>query len=267
MSTTTTRQTADERREAVLAAASARVRPQGAPRRLHGRDREGRRHLAAVPLPALRDEEGAVPRRPPRRRWRRPTRPSRAPRAARRGEEALHAMGEAYTALIEDRERLQLMLQCFAGCDDAEVRASRFAGSGATSSSSSSAPPASRPEVVSALLREGDAAERARARCSSSTTRRPWGDRLIAGCNAGVMLRVFLPSHESNYLLTKGAVMSARTKTLWTFVITSIALFMVTLDNLVVTTAIPVIRDDLTPRSRASSGRSTPTRSPSRCCS
>jgi EmrB/QacA subfamily drug resistance transporter len=39
--------------------------------------------------------------------------------------------------------------------------------------------------------------------------------------------------------------MTARTKTLWTFAITSIALFMVTLDNLVVTTAIPVIRKDL----------------------
>ncbi len=34
-------------------------------------------------------------------------------------------------------------------------------------------------------------------------------------------------------------------KTLWTFAITSIALFMVTLDNLVVTTALPVIRTDL----------------------
>jgi EmrB/QacA subfamily drug resistance transporter len=34
-------------------------------------------------------------------------------------------------------------------------------------------------------------------------------------------------------------------KTFWTFVITSIALVMVTLDNLVVTTAIPVIRNDL----------------------
>ena len=39
--------------------------------------------------------------------------------------------------------------------------------------------------------------------------------------------------------------MAARTKTLWTFAISSIALFMVTLDNLVVTTAIPVIRKDL----------------------
>jgi EmrB/QacA subfamily drug resistance transporter len=34
-------------------------------------------------------------------------------------------------------------------------------------------------------------------------------------------------------------------KTLWTFAITSVALFMVTLDNLVVTTALPVIREDL----------------------
>ena len=34
-------------------------------------------------------------------------------------------------------------------------------------------------------------------------------------------------------------------RTLWTVVITSIALVMVTLDNLVVTTALPVIRTDL----------------------
>src|SRR5919106_4533223 len=39
--------------------------------------------------------------------------------------------------------------------------------------------------------------------------------------------------------------MSARSKTIWTFAITSIALFMTTLDNLVVTTALPVIREDL----------------------
>src|ERR1700730_7203949 len=39
--------------------------------------------------------------------------------------------------------------------------------------------------------------------------------------------------------------MSERTRMYWTFVITSIALFMTTLDNLVVTTALPVIRKDL----------------------
>src|SRR6476646_8843738 len=39
--------------------------------------------------------------------------------------------------------------------------------------------------------------------------------------------------------------MTQRTSTLWTFAITSLALFMVSLDNLVVATAIPVIRVDL----------------------
>jgi len=39
--------------------------------------------------------------------------------------------------------------------------------------------------------------------------------------------------------------MAGKAKTLWTFAITSIALFMVVLDNLVVSTALPVIRVDL----------------------
>ena len=39
--------------------------------------------------------------------------------------------------------------------------------------------------------------------------------------------------------------MTMKTRTLWTFAVTSIALFMVVLDNLVVSTAIPVIRVDL----------------------
>ena len=39
--------------------------------------------------------------------------------------------------------------------------------------------------------------------------------------------------------------MTAKTRTLWTFAITSVAVFMATLDNLVVTTALPVIREDL----------------------
>ena len=39
--------------------------------------------------------------------------------------------------------------------------------------------------------------------------------------------------------------MSARAMTFWTFVVTSVAVFMVSLDNLVVTTALPVIKADL----------------------
>src|SRR5512134_2190150 len=39
--------------------------------------------------------------------------------------------------------------------------------------------------------------------------------------------------------------MTRRARTIWTFAITSAALFMVVLDNLVVSTALPVIREDL----------------------
>src|SRR5438270_11820814 len=39
--------------------------------------------------------------------------------------------------------------------------------------------------------------------------------------------------------------MSSRAATIWTFAITSVALFMTTLDHLVVTTALPVIHRDL----------------------
>src|SRR6266576_1481558 len=42
-----------------------------------------------------------------------------------------------------------------------------------------------------------------------------------------------------------GGSMSTRSNTIWTFAITSVALFMVSLDNLVVSTALPVIRKDL----------------------
>ena len=38
---------------------------------------------------------------------------------------------------------------------------------------------------------------------------------------------------------------TSRTQTIWTLALTSAALFMVSLDNLVVTTALPVIRRDL----------------------
>jgi EmrB/QacA subfamily drug resistance transporter len=49
----------------------------------------------------------------------------------------------------------------------------------------------------------------------------------------------------NHYTNRKEDTMNARTRTIWTFAITSIALFMVVLDNLVVSTALPVIRVDL----------------------
>ena len=37
------------------------------------------------------------------------------------GMEALHAMGEAYETVMADRDRLMLMLKCWASCDDPEI--------------------------------------------------------------------------------------------------------------------------------------------------
>ena len=47
--------------------------------------------------------------------------------------------------------------------------------------------------------------------------------------------------------------------------VTGLALFMIVLDNLVVTTALPSIRTDLGASVRALEWSSTPTRSPSAC--
>ena len=37
------------------------------------------------------------------------------------GMDALHAMGEAYNTVMADRDRLMLMLKCWASCDDPEI--------------------------------------------------------------------------------------------------------------------------------------------------
>src|SRR5262249_23305091 len=71
-------------------------------------------------------------------------------------------------------------------------------------------------------------------------------DRGVPGGGAGMssIRRVFFGSFVSDRSLGKGdRQMPAKgnAKLLWTFAITTVALFMVTLDNLVVTTALPVI--------------------------
>ena len=158
MSTTTVRQTADERREAVLEAAAREFSRKG----LHGASTDAIAKAAGISQPYLFRLFGtkkelylATTSRKMEETYQVFERASRG----KSGQEALHAMGEAYTGLIEDRERLQLMLQCFAGCEDPDVRdgvrrvwsdlvelAERASGES--------------PEVDQRLLRQGDAAER-----------------------------------------------------------------------------------------------------------
>ena len=122
MSTTTVRQTADERREAVLEAAAREFARKG----LHGASTDAIAKEAGISQPYLFRLFGTKKELYLATTARRMEETYQVFERASRGKsgiEALEAMGEAYTGLIENRERLQLMLQCFAGCDDPDVRA------------------------------------------------------------------------------------------------------------------------------------------------
>jgi len=180
MTATLPRQTADERREAVLAAARSEFSRKG----LHGASTDAIAKDAGISQPYLFRLFGtkkelylATTARALEETYQAFERAGRG----KSGKEALDAMGEAYFGLIEDRERLQLMLQCFAGCEDAEVRDSvrtvwrdlvdlieRVSGEP--------------PEAVSAFVAKGMLLNVLNAmQLFDDPT--PWGDRLIAGCS------------------------------------------------------------------------------------
>jgi AcrR family transcriptional regulator len=180
MSTTTTRQTAEERRAAVLAAARREFSRKG----LHGASTDAIAKDAGISQPYLFRLFGTKKELYLLATAQAMEELYQAFESASRGkhgEEALKAMGETYTALIEDRERLQLMLQCFAGCEDAEVRESvrRVWRDLVDLIERVSGEP---PEVVSAFVAKGMLLNVLSAmQLFDDPT--PWGDRLIAGCN------------------------------------------------------------------------------------
>jgi AcrR family transcriptional regulator len=179
MSTTTTRQTAEERREDVLAAAAREFSRKG----LHGASTDAIAKDAGISQPYLFRLFGTkkeLYRVTATRKMEEVYQVFERASRGKSGEDALHAMGDAYMALIEDRERLQLMLQCFAGCDDPDVRegvrqvwrdlvelVERASGES--------------PEVVSTFFAKGMLLNVVNAmQLFDDPT--PWGDRLIAGC-------------------------------------------------------------------------------------
>ena len=122
MTVAPTRQTADERREAVLAAAATEFARAG----LHGASTDAIARAAGISQPYLfrlfgtkRELYLAASARKMEEVYQTFERASRG----LTGEEAKRAMGAAYRELIADRERLQLMMQCMAAAtDDAEIR-------------------------------------------------------------------------------------------------------------------------------------------------
>ena len=179
MSVTSPRQTADERREAVLQAAASEFSRKG----LHGASTDAIAKAAGISQPYLFRLFGtkkelylATTAKAMEETYQAFERASRG----KSGIEALHAMGDAYTGLIEDRQRLQLMLQCFAGCEDDDVREGvrRVWRDLVELAERTSGEP---PEVVSTFFAKGMLLNVLNAmQLFDDPT--PWGDRLIAGC-------------------------------------------------------------------------------------
>jgi len=174
-----TRQTADERREAVLEAAAREFSRKG----LHGASTDTIAKDAGISQPYLfrlfgtkKELYRATAARKMEETYQAFERASRG----KTGLEALHAMGDAYLELVEDREQLQLMLQCFAACEDPDVREDvrRVWRDLVELAERASGEP---PEVVSAFFAKGMLLNVLSAmRLFEDPT--PWSDRLIAGC-------------------------------------------------------------------------------------
>jgi AcrR family transcriptional regulator len=179
MRSATVRQTADERREAVLEAAAREFSRKG----LHGASTDTIAKAAGISQPYLFRLFGTkkdLYRETATRKMEETYQVFERASRGKSGQEALHAMGEAYMALIEDRERLLLMLQCFAGCEDPDVRAAvRQVWSDLVElAERASGEP---PEVISAFFAKGMLLNVLNAmQLFEDPT--PWGDRLIAGC-------------------------------------------------------------------------------------
>ncbi len=122
MTPATTRQTAEERREAVLEASREEFAEHG----LHGASTDAIARRAGISQPYLFRLFGSKKElylESVRRCLDRTLETFRAAAVGTTGLEALHAIGAAYGDLIEnDRLMLQAQLQAYAGCDDPEVR-------------------------------------------------------------------------------------------------------------------------------------------------
>jgi AcrR family transcriptional regulator len=183
MTTTKTRQTADERRVAVLDAATKEFGAKG----LHGASTEDIARRAGISQPYLFRLFGtkkglylATSQRAIEQLYQVFADAS----AGKSGGEALQAMGEAYTSVMADRDRLMLMLKCWASCDDPEIcEAVRGAWRNLVDlAERASGEP---PEVVAAFFSKG-ALLTVLMGMEAFTRPEPWSDRLIEGASAGM---------------------------------------------------------------------------------
>jgi AcrR family transcriptional regulator len=118
---TTTRKTADERREEIIAAAFGEFAEHG----LRGTSTDTIARKAGVSQPYLFRLFGTKKElylEVVRRNFRQTLGLFQDASAGKTGDEALDAMGQAYLDLLKDRTRLRAQMRAYADCDDDEVR-------------------------------------------------------------------------------------------------------------------------------------------------
>ncbi|HET9938025.1 MAG TPA: TetR/AcrR family transcriptional regulator [Gaiella sp.] len=175
----TTRQTAAERREAVLAAAQVAFAQRG----LHGTSTEDIAAGAGISQPYLFRLFGTKKKlfvATVERCMADTLELFRTAAGDLRGEEALQAMGDAYVELVtRDRTRLLTQMQAYAACDDPDVREAMRTGYGKLHLFV---------ETVSGLPQEAVAQWFAKgmllnvvAAMELSDAREPWARRLVEG--------------------------------------------------------------------------------------
>jgi AcrR family transcriptional regulator len=178
MATTRTRQSADQRREAVLEAALLEFAERG----LHGASADEIARRAGISQPYLFRLFGTKKElyvASVERCWAETLAVFERASEGLSGQAALKAMGSAYHELLADRTMLRAQLQAYAACDDADVRRAVRRGFGeimALAERVSGAPPAeiTRWFAMGMLLNVVAAMDLQQAR-------EPWARRLLEG--------------------------------------------------------------------------------------
>jgi AcrR family transcriptional regulator len=117
----TERKSADERRDEILGAAMVEFAERG----LHGGSTEEIAKRAGISQPyvfRLFGSKKELFKAAVARCLRETLETFQRAAEGKRGEDALHAMGEAYMQLLADRSRLRAQMQAYAACDDPDIR-------------------------------------------------------------------------------------------------------------------------------------------------
>ncbi len=187
------RQTAGERREAVLAAASQAFAHGG----LHGTSTEDIAEAAGISQPYLFRLFGTKKRlfiATIERCMADTLELFRAAAGDLRGEEALAAMGAAYVAMVTtDRTRLLTQMEGYAACDDPDVRDAMRAGYGKLHLFVETVSGADEATVASWFAR--GMLLNVVAAMDLGSAREPWAHRLVAGA-AGAKLAAYAVGEE-----------------------------------------------------------------------